>query len=52
MVVGFWWLIPVELASGKSSEQDTATVTKDNEEPAENQKEETVVEGGELAKAE
>ena len=34
LVVGFGELIPMESGSDNSENQDTATVTKDNEEPA------------------
>ena len=36
LVVGYWYLVPIESVSDNSSEQDTATVTKDLEEPAAN----------------
>ena len=35
MVVGYWELVPVESGSDNSSEQETATVTKELEEPVE-----------------
>ena len=31
LAVGFWELIPLELGADNSAEQNTATVTKDNE---------------------
>ena len=34
LVVGYWELVPMESGSDNSSDQDTATVTKDLEEPA------------------
>ena len=38
LVVGYWELVPMESGADNSSEQDTATVTKEVEEPTENQK--------------
>ena len=34
LFVGYWELVPMESVSDNSSEQDTATVTKEFEEPA------------------
>ena len=34
LVVGYWELVPMELGSDNSSEQDTAIVIKELEEPA------------------
>ena len=31
LAVGFWELIPLELGADNSAEQNTATVTRDNE---------------------
>ena len=38
LVVGYWALVPMESGSGSSSEQYTATVTKELEEPSAKQK--------------
>ena len=38
LVVGYWELVPMESGSNNSSEQDTATVTKELEEPVSKQK--------------
>ena len=38
LVVGYWELVPMESGGDNSSEQDTATVTKEVEETTENQK--------------
>ena len=34
LVVGYWELVPMESGSDNSQEKDTATVTKELEEPA------------------
>ena len=38
MVVGFWDLIPLEPGADNSAEQDTATITKENDDWAEEEK--------------
>ena len=38
LVVGFWELTPMESVAYNSAEQDTSTVTKENEEPTEKRK--------------
>ena len=51
LVVGYLYLVPMESGSDNSSDQDTATVTRELKEPSATKNDGFVVEVGELAKS-